>query len=456
MKLQQRKRQIRNAGLAGCLMTASGFLTCFLAVADNRRIDFSLWGPTIVSLILTIWIFKGSRLAASLMVLGLFVDRLFCFMTFPPSFYQVLILVVLAYFLVRGACAAFALHKSQESNGSERRSPDSLSYTLFSTISIALVTAITFSLPIKLIHSFRDSQPSKYPIHFAVGKGDLDTVKKLLQQGEDINLSGPLGTPLTIAARGGRPEIVRLLINNGANPNLSDWKGWSPIHNAVFPEQANLEVILELAKSGGEVDARDKHLRTPLHRAAQFGHAEAVRLLLYLGALATATDENGWTPLDRAGKHPDIQKILEEYTDISFNKNKMNLDQKIKLAHNLEQIFNLHSTAEQYRMLGEYDKAIATHEQLLEILEKTHGTDHPEVTKRVNIIAEMYRNQGEYAKAEPLFKRALENTEKTLGSDHPDVATILMNLVVLYRDTGRVSQAEALSKRALQIRSIKR
>ena len=86
--------------------------------------------------------------------------------------------------------------------------------------------------------------------------------------------------------------------------------GWRPLHHAIYEKRANLEAIRALVQNGADVNGRDKHMRTPLHRAAQFGYANAVRLLVSLGAQPNARDENGLTPFDRADKQPEIQEIL--------------------------------------------------------------------------------------------------------------------------------------------------
>ena len=308
---EQGTKQLRNAGIAGCISTGITFLGCLISATGNESLDFSLWATAFISLILTIWIFKGSRLAATWMFVSFLINKLAALWIFKPSLFDVMTLVFL-YFYFQGARAAFALHKEKTQEPSPPPLPTTNKTPWFAAVSLATVIVLTLSLPIKLVSSYFDTRPSKYPLHFAVAKGDLVTIDKLLQEGHDINFGGPLGTPLTVAAAAGRPAVIQHLIDRGSDPNLQDWKGWRPLHCAILPDRANLAAVTTLVRNGADVNGKDKHLRTPLHRAAQFGHADAVRLLLSLGAQPDAVDENGWTPFDRAEKHPEIQATLQE------------------------------------------------------------------------------------------------------------------------------------------------
>lgn len=49
-----------------------------------------------------------------------------------------------------------------------------------------------------------------------IQSGDYETVKTLIEKGEDVNQKSMGLTPLMFAARHNRPEIAQLLINNGA------------------------------------------------------------------------------------------------------------------------------------------------------------------------------------------------------------------------------------------------
>jgi len=151
------------------------------------------------------------------------------------------------------------------------------------------------------------------PLCLAVALGKLDQVDLLLSQGENPNQKGPMGhSPLIMATDHGHAVIAEHLLKAGAAPNQKDNLQWAPLHHAVKTDHARLDMIAILARHGADINITDSHLRTPLHRAAQFGHVEAVRLLLRLGANPKAKDENGWTPLDRGVAYPAVRQVLED------------------------------------------------------------------------------------------------------------------------------------------------
>jgi len=149
------------------------------------------------------------------------------------------------------------------------------------------------------------------PLCVAVAVGKLDQVDLLLSQGENPNQKGLMGhSPLIMATDHGHEIIAEHLLKAGAAPNQKDNLQWAPLHHAVKTDHARLDMIALLVRYGADVNITDGHLRTPLHRAAQFGHVEAVRLLIRLGANPEAKDENGWTPLDRGAAHPAVRQEL--------------------------------------------------------------------------------------------------------------------------------------------------
>ncbi len=106
---------------------------------------------------------------------------------------------------------------------------------------------------------------------------DLATLKELLTSGADANLlDGTAGLhALDHAAIHGRPEIAELLIAFGADLNAKDsLYGGTPLHYAIsyFPEasKTHADVVRVLIDSGADVNATDSHGLTPLDFARRY------------------------------------------------------------------------------------------------------------------------------------------------------------------------------------------
>lgn len=153
--------------------------------------------------------------------------------------------------------------------------------------------------------------PKNNPLHHAAATGDLVDIRNLIASGLSVNKISVLGTPLTQASHAGQTEAVELLLSLGADPNLPDKMGWAPLHHTVLPLEYHEGVLLALIKHQARLDSRDDFGRTPLHRAAQFGHANAIVALLKAGSPLT-TDNRGMMPSDRAASFPEIATQLKE------------------------------------------------------------------------------------------------------------------------------------------------
>ncbi|MGH6825144.1 tetratricopeptide repeat protein [Methyloceanibacter sp.] len=105
-----------------------------------------------------------------------------------------------------------------------------------------------------------------------------------------------------------------------------------------------------------------------------------------------------------------------------------------------------------YEAQGRYAEALPLHERALAIREKVLGREHPRVAGSLGNLANVYSAQGRDADAVPLYERALVISEKVLGPEHPDVAKTLNNLAILHDRAGGYSEAVPLYERALAIK----
>lgn len=134
----------------------------------------------------------------------------------------------------------------------------------------------------------------------ACRKGDVADVNKMCELfPELINAADTKGfTPLIIAVYNNHPQVVKLLLQNGAHPNAQDLSGNTALMGACFKgfkECANL-----LIEEGADVNIRNGQGAPALTFAATFGQLEIAKMLLASGADKTFTDSRGKTPFDHA------------------------------------------------------------------------------------------------------------------------------------------------------------
>lgn len=91
------------------------------------------------------------------------------------------------------------------------------------------------------------------------------------------------------------PSECQKLLKMGANPDVTDEEGWTPLHFAA--DEGNVQLCSVLLRGGANVNAETNSYETPLHRAAYNGHADVCDLLTDNGANINAEDKDGDTPM---------------------------------------------------------------------------------------------------------------------------------------------------------------
>lgn len=81
----------------------------------------------------------------------------------------------------------------------------------------------------------------------AIMQGDIDTVKRLIELGEDVNKKSLGMTPAIFAARYNKAEILELLIANGANLRLKSDKGYTAKKYAQLSNATEALAVIEAA-----------------------------------------------------------------------------------------------------------------------------------------------------------------------------------------------------------------
>ncbi|MDH5655743.1 MAG: ankyrin repeat domain-containing protein [Spirochaetia bacterium] len=162
----------------------------------------------------------------------------------------------------------------------------------------------------------------------SINNSDASGVRAALESGADVNYmnmdDGGM-TPMNYAcvAKSGE-EIVRILIDRGADVKRTDSFGMSPLHYAAA--SANLKVVQMLVENGANINAKVGLGATPLFYAASENNLHILKYLLDLGCDINSKMKNGWTPLDWAKDNND--QVAIEF--IRANSAKEGLIDKIK------------------------------------------------------------------------------------------------------------------------------
>ena len=127
------------------------------------------------------------------------------------------------------------------------------------------------------------------PLHLAVYEGHHRAVQVLLEHKPDVNSQDYVGGTALYQvsfprshSRGREVDIVRLLLDHGADPNIPDNSHSTPLHHAS--SSGLLDVARLLLSYGANIDEKDKEGKTPLQVASEDGHHEMTKLLLEHGA----------------------------------------------------------------------------------------------------------------------------------------------------------------------------
>jgi len=145
------------------------------------------------------------------------------------------------------------------------------------------------------------------PLLLASMTGDVENVKLLLAHGAE-----PTSSALSEAVTFGYPDVVRILIDAGANPKLTESSGINLLHWAAVANRP--AVIPILAAAGVAINAQDEHGFTPIMYAAtiDFGNTTALQALLKAGGDPKIRNEDGRNAIEQAHHfgHVNLEAVL--------------------------------------------------------------------------------------------------------------------------------------------------
>ncbi|TFA99048.1 Ankyrin repeat domain-containing protein 50 [Trichoderma ghanense] len=157
------------------------------------------------------------------------------------------------------------------------------------------------------------------PITLAASYGHTNVIRVLVDNGADIRTPTRSGwSPINVACSHGSIDVAKLLLEGyGASMESDEENGWSPLRSASVFGHAN--ILCYLIRRGADISERSATGWTCLHSAAEAGHTRAVAELLDHGLDPMALTDMGWTPMILAADkgHDDVvHELLDRGVDI--------------------------------------------------------------------------------------------------------------------------------------------
>lgn len=145
------------------------------------------------------------------------------------------------------------------------------------------------------------------PLHYAAETGSVELLRALIQAGARVNVTALDGhTPLMLAVEWQELGPVRELLAAGARVNVRErQKGLTALHIAAA--RGDTELLRTLLDAGAEVDAANVQGATPLCLALEQRNSAAARLLLDRGA--TVHVRGTAPPLFIAAQNRDLEMV---------------------------------------------------------------------------------------------------------------------------------------------------
>lgn len=148
------------------------------------------------------------------------------------------------------------------------------------------------------------------PLMLAVEKKQVAVAQYLIKAGAHLDARGEEGmTALHLASRCGSVKMCKMILDTGRiNVNIQDEGGWTPIVWAS--EHKHIDVIRLLLERGADPNIRDNEGNIALHWSAFSGSVDISQMYLDIGCDLTAQNEHGDTPLHIAARQDNYECVV--------------------------------------------------------------------------------------------------------------------------------------------------
>lgn len=153
----------------------------------------------------------------------------------------------------------------------------------------------------------------------SAGTWGREVIDFLISRGADVNIRDYDYPLLSLAVMGERMDIVRILLSNGTDVNITQDDGNTALHCAAELDDENaVKMSKYLVEAGAAVDSKNQEGKTPLHCVV---NRETAELLVKYGANFNSEAKNGETPLHsaaRSGRKSIVKFLIESGAKINL------------------------------------------------------------------------------------------------------------------------------------------
>ncbi|XP_052098148.1 protein fem-1 homolog C-like [Mytilus californianus] len=275
------------------------------------------------------------------------------------------------------------------------------------------------------------------PLWCSAVANKLEVVKALVEHGADINSpSDTQSTPVRSACFMTNISIVKILVEHGANIHKPNINGGTCLINSVQSE----ELCVFLLSKGVDVNAKDNSGNLALHYAIREGRLDTVKVLLKYGSDHTAKNDFGDDALQTAALrgYKSIVKYILETTD-----------QTRETSAHAYELLGANLVDEVHDIVG----GLAMWQEAMNI--RYQDENNPLIKKlpldtnyaylharEPNNLKELHR----IIDPDDVYMQALLIRERILGPCHKDVTFGLMYRGAVYADTHRYQRCVDLWK----------
>ncbi len=275
-------------------------------------------------------------------------------------------------------------------------------------------------------------------LQWAAYNGKTNCLGYLLSQGADINTNHSMYrlTPLLLAVMGGNEEAMMILASNGADINITDNNGWSPLHYAC--RDGYTDALSKMLDFNPEINLKVQSGYTALMLAAYNGEYEICELLVNKGADIRIESEEEKSAIDYATLNNHIEVI-------NFLNDPKGYERKL----NWSEINSKFLKAFRQR---EFEKSLEYAKQAEKQASKEFGKNHLNYSVALNNLAVASEMNGYYDDALKSYERSLAIKEGITGKEHEDYIFALKNLGGTYSKLNQFDKSINCFKEVCQLR----